>query len=79
MTQHVAADDTYMFSYFVSKKQGGEYRKLPFKLMPKGMCSFINEDEFFFPELNKYSDINLPVPCPLLVVSLCSVSSISLI
>lgn len=69
LQQKVAADDTHLVSFELSLKQGGQYRKLPYKLPPKGFCSFINEDIYIYPELSKASDIPWPLSCPLPIVN----------
>jgi hypothetical protein len=69
LIQNVAADDSYMVSFEAFMKQGGEYRKLPYKLPPNGFCKFINDDIYIYPELTKASDIPWPVACPLPIVS----------
>jgi hypothetical protein len=51
------------------KKQGGEYRLMPYNLPMKNICDFFNEDIVIVPELAKYSDIPQPVSCPLPAVS----------
>jgi hypothetical protein len=56
-------------------KQGGEYRLLPYKLQPKKLCDFFNEDTIFFPELVKYSDVPKPFPCPVVQVRMFGSSS----
>lgn len=61
---HVPLDDTYMAEAFSYKKQGGEYRLLPYKLPASGVCSIINNDNMFYPELVQASDFPMPFPCP---------------
>jgi hypothetical protein len=46
------------------KKQGGEYRKLPYKLPSKNLCDFFNEDIYFIPEILKVSNVLSPLPSP---------------
>jgi hypothetical protein len=45
-------------------KQGGEFRQLPYKLPPKNLCDFLNEDTMFIPGLVEVSNIPYPMPCP---------------
>jgi hypothetical protein len=52
------------------KKQGGEYRQMPFKLPPKNLCDFFNEDDFFMPDVVAASDVPSPLPCPAEVVKI---------
>jgi hypothetical protein len=48
----------------VWQKQGGEYRKLPYRLPSKNLCDFFNEDVVFMPEILEVSNISLPLSCP---------------
>lgn len=58
-------DNTMKCEAKMSHKQGGEYRRLPYRLPPKNLCDFLNEDTFFYPELVTVSDIPKPIPCPI--------------
>jgi hypothetical protein len=58
-------DNSMQVEAKMSKKQGGEYRKLPYRLPPKKLCDFFNEDIFFYPDLVKTSNLPLPFPCPI--------------
>lgn len=51
------------------KKQGGEYRLMPYKISTKPFCDFMNEDKYMIPEFFSFVNISLPMPCPLLPVS----------
>jgi hypothetical protein len=46
------------------KKQGGEYRQLPYRLPSKNLCDYFNEDDIFMPEILKVSNVSSPLPCP---------------
>lgn len=57
-------DNTLIVEVKLSIKQGGEYRKLPYKLPPTNFCDCINKDVYAFPDLVKVSNIPSPLPCP---------------
>lgn len=57
-------DNTMMVEARLSQKQGGEYRRLPYKLPPKKLCDFFNEDVYVFPDVVKVSNVPSPLPCP---------------
>lgn len=40
------------------------YHLLPYKIV-KPWCDFLNEDEYFYPEMAAVSDMEFPSPCPL--------------
>lgn len=61
-------DDSYLIGVNAARKQGGEYRLLPYRIPPKPICTFINEDTYIYPELSASSDFPLPMPCPLPLV-----------
>jgi hypothetical protein len=46
------------------KKQGGEYRKMPYNIPPSACCDFLNKDKNFYPEYVKVSNSPFPMPCP---------------
>jgi hypothetical protein len=56
---NVATVELVMF-----KKQGGEYRKMPYNVPPSGSCDFLNNDKNFYPEYSKASNSPMPIPCP---------------
>ena len=62
-------DNSYTVSVKSFKKQGGEFRLMPYKLDRKKYCDFFNDDSYIFPEFVKYSDFKLPLPCPLVKVN----------
>lgn len=49
------------------KKQGGEYRYLPYKLIPTPFCDALESDKYFYPDIAKYSDFpeDIKNNCPL--------------
>jgi hypothetical protein len=47
------------------KKQGGEYRKLPYNFPKAPLCDTINNDDHFYPDVVKHSDMPMPMPCPI--------------
>lgn len=49
-------------------KTGAGWDLRPFKV-EKPVCDIYAEDQFFYPEMAKNSDLPLPMPCPLPVVS----------
>lgn len=63
-TWHVAIDNTFITELLLYKKQGGEYRKLPYKLPRKGICDFANDDKIFYPDIAQHSDHEVPFKCP---------------
>lgn len=52
------------------KKQGGEYRKLPYNFPQSEFCASVNRDNYWYPELVKYSDLPMPFPCPVPIVNI---------
>lgn len=66
--QHVALDNSYEVTAVFFKKQGGEYRNLPYRLPTSPFCTYMNEDTFAIPEVAAASDMVLPLPCPVLPV-----------
>ena len=66
---HTDIDNSYLIETAVFKKQGGEYRLMPYKLPKKGFCDFIASDELFVKDLVEYTNFTYPVPCPLVKVS----------
>jgi hypothetical protein len=50
-------------------KQGGEYRRLPYKIAKKGICAFCKEDSYFLEEMSRDSNFSLPFKCPFANVS----------
>jgi hypothetical protein len=68
--KELVVDNKIIVEHLFFKKQGGEYRKLPYTLPPKPFCDYVNEDVYFYPEIQKVSNIPKPFPCPLPVVCL---------
>lgn len=65
----VEMDNSYEISAKVFKKQGGEYRLLPYKVDPTSFCDFFNSDDIAYPELVKLSDFEKPLICPMKAVN----------
>lgn len=63
-TWHIAIDNTFMAERLLYMKQGGEYRRLPYKLPKQGFCDFHNDDKNFYPDLAAHSDFEVPFQCP---------------
>ena len=64
VVQHVEIDDTFLAGAFLSKKQGGEYRMLPYNFPLTKICDTLEKDIYVFPELAEASDMPYPLPCP---------------
>jgi hypothetical protein len=62
--QLVIADNSYQVSAQLWKKQGGEYRKLPYNFPASNLCDSLSQDSYVFPELAQVSDVDYPLPCP---------------
>lgn len=69
VTYHIQLDNSFDLEGKFYKKQGGEYRILPYRLPRLGFCAFI-KDKFFYPDLAAVSDLPLPAPCPFTAVKL---------
>jgi Protein of unknown function (DUF1091) len=52
--------DVNIFAY---KKQGGEYRLMPYKIH-KRTCDLFQQDIYFYEDMCKYSTHPYPYPCP---------------
>jgi hypothetical protein len=63
-------DNNWKVAIQLFKKQGGEYRKLPYNIAQQGFCDFVQHDEHFVPELTKAFKAPYPFPCPHPQVSL---------
>jgi len=63
---HSAFDNSHVVEMAAFKKQGGEYRLLPYKLAPQNFCDFFNTPSFkpYFDELTETTDFPYPLPCP---------------
>jgi hypothetical protein len=64
VTYHVPLDNSYFATTNIYKKQGGEYRLMPYTLPKKGLCDFMNSEKFFVESLVKNSSFPYPFPCP---------------
>lgn len=51
LTHRVPLDNSYEGQLTIFIKQGGEYRKLPYRLPKKNYCDYIKDDTYFYPEL----------------------------
>lgn len=64
---HIPVGNDFDAEGFAYIKQGGEYRRLPFKVPKKKFCDFFFQELYFYPEFRKVSDF--PPPdykyCPL--------------
>jgi hypothetical protein len=56
IVHHVEFDDTFIMTENILKKQGGEYRLLPFKVDATPACSFYQQDKVVYSELANVSD-----------------------
>ena len=70
VAQLVVVDDTFLAGAVLSKKQGGEYRKLPYNFPLTKICDTLEKDIYVFPELAEASDMPYPLPCPVQPVKL---------
>lgn len=70
ITYHVPLDDSYFVEAHFYKKQGGEYRLMPYKVPPTGFCKAVKNDIYFYPDLAKFSNYPMPFPCPFTPVSI---------
>jgi hypothetical protein len=62
-------DDSYKFKVTLYKKQGGEYRLMPYNSPLAPWCSTINNDPYIVPDKVKHSNMTLPLDCPVSNVS----------
>lgn len=67
---NVPIDDSYTIQVELFTKQGGEYRKTPFKMFEIGYCTLTENDTFFYKELSEVSDLVFPAPCPFAKVAI---------
>jgi hypothetical protein len=58
-------DDNYKVRVKMYRKQGGEYRLLPFKFPEQEFCSAIQNDPYVYPDIAKHSNISYPLECPI--------------
>lgn len=64
ITYKTDLDNSYTAESTFYVKQGGEYRKLPYRVPIQGFCDYLQGDIYFYPEWTKYSDLPFPPPCP---------------
>jgi hypothetical protein len=69
VTYHASIDNTYIAACSLYKKQGGEYRMMPYTLPKMGYCDFLNSDKYFVRDIVKASNFPYPFPCPFPQVS----------
>lgn len=67
VTFHIPMDNSFDVERYAYMKQGGEYRRLPFKIVKKKFCDFFVEEKLFYPDFVKVSDFPPPdiTLCPL--------------
>lgn len=53
------------------KKQGGEYRYMPYKQVPEAFCDVLAKDKYIYPDVAKHSDFpeDIERNCPLPAVN----------
>ncbi|KAL7037962.1 hypothetical protein ACKWTF_009419 [Chironomus riparius] len=53
--------------YKLLRKQGGEYRYMPYSVPPLPFCEFLSKDKYFYPDVANNSDFpeDLEASCPL--------------
>lgn len=64
---HESFDNSFSVEIFAYKKQGGEYRRMPYKLSQQPFCDFFNSPTFqpYYEEVVETSDLPpFPMPCP---------------
>jgi hypothetical protein len=62
-------DESYKYKITLYKKQGGQYRLMPYNFPLAEWCSAINNDPFIMPDIVKRSNMTLPIDCPISNVS----------
>jgi hypothetical protein len=63
-TFHGTIDNSFKAFCNIYVKQGGEYRLMPFKLLPQPICDFVNSEKTYVPEFVKVSNFTQPWSCP---------------
>jgi hypothetical protein len=63
-------DNSFEQEMTMWKKQGGEYREMPFSIPKKDMCKFYGEDKTSYEDFANASDFPYPFECPLLKVKM---------
>jgi hypothetical protein len=64
MIVHGDIDNSFKAYCNIYVKQGGEYRQMPFKILPQPICDLMNNEKTYVPAFVKVSNVTLPVPCP---------------
>lgn len=65
MTYHVPVDNSYQLEGVIFAKQGGEYRRLPYRVPLNGYCDFMKDEPgYFYEELAAVSNLPYPFECP---------------
>jgi hypothetical protein len=58
-------NDSYKFKVTLYKKQGGQYRLMPYNSPLTPWCSAFNSDPYVVPDVVKHSNMTQPIVCPL--------------
>jgi len=68
---HVPFGNEIVIEIKTLKKQGGEYRYMPYKIPQGPICDVLASDKYFYPDIAKYSDFpeDIMSNCPLAAVS----------
>lgn len=67
---HVPLEDNYLMGFEVFKKQGGEYRKQPFRIPQQNACEYMIKDPYkMYKQWTLESDYPYPATCPIPIVS----------
>lgn len=65
LTVNLDLDNTFIYETLLYKKQGGEYKLLPFKMPGSSFCDFFMTDKYFYFNFSAASDLPYPFTCPL--------------
>lgn len=65
VTLNIPIDNTFYAYGQLFRKQGGEYRLMPFRIPKMALCDFVSDEKLYYPELCEYSDFEDPFKCPL--------------
>ena len=68
---HIPVGNNIQIEIKFLKKQGGEYRYMPYTLGPGPLCDMSANDKYVYPEMAKYTDFpeDIKSKCPLPAVS----------
>lgn len=69
VTHHIDMDNSYTATVELFVKQGGEYRKLPYRLKESPVCDFFQQDTYFYEEMTTMTTYPFPFVCPIAKVS----------